>query len=166
MMEFLPPSATGHAAPRASAGAPEVDACAYLFRACRDLQWRYRAQGIEVLFDVEPVRLPETVCRAIAALARAVLDDAVGGDAPSGGTLTLTLRRRGAACAVAIADQGLRRYDGRADPEPVAVHRLAGQLGAGYRIRAAGDRRMVALVLGAGGEPAATKGFQIRKVAC
>lgn len=168
MMAFLP---TGGTDRRVPADVHEVDACAFLFRTCRDLQLRHRAHGVEILFDVEPVSLPEAVCRTIADLARAVAEDALAGGSatPAGGTLTVTLRRRGPACAVAIADQGLRHYGGRTDPEPVAVHRLAARLGAGYRIRTAGNRRMIALVLDAGRPapaPSTTKGFQIGKVAC
>jgi hypothetical protein len=123
-----------------------VDACAYLFRACRDLQRTYGDHGIECLFDVEPAKLPATVCDTIVAMVRAVLDDVSRAAHAAGGTVALTLQRRAETYAVVITDHRLRDYGAQPDPDLPSLRLLAARLAGASRIRATADRR-VAVVL-------------------
>jgi hypothetical protein len=129
---------------RIRTGAADVDACAYLFRFCRDLEGRYRDRGLDFLFDVEPAKLPEIVCRAIALMARAVVETA-----PSharGGTVTLTLQRRDTAYAAVITVRRLHDDGAIADRGLASVRMLAARLGAECRIRATADSRVVVVL--------------------
>lgn len=132
----------------ARAGITEVDACAYLFRACRDLERTYRDRGIDWLFDVEPAKLPTTVAHTIALMVRAVIDDVIEGASsrPNGGSVAITLQRRGTAYAAVIADRGLRDYGRQSDRDLASVRRLAARLGGDCRIRATSDCRLVIVV--------------------
>ena len=124
-----------------------VDACAYLFRACRDLQRVHRERGLEILFDVDAIKLPVAACHTIASIVRAVVEDVIGAapSLPAGGAVGLTLRRRGTSYAVVIADRGLRDYDQESDHDPKSVRALAARLGGDCRIRASSECRAVML---------------------
>jgi hypothetical protein len=128
-----------------------VDACAYLFRACRELQRTHGDRGLEVLFDVEPTTLPAATCDAIAQVIRAVIDDvsAASESAPAGSSVTLTLHDRGNIHSVMVADRGFRVYRGRYNFAPPSVELLAAYVGADLRVWATADHRIIAIAFGA-----------------
>ena len=129
--------------------AAQVDACAYLFRFCRNMQ--RACEGIEYLFDVEPTQLPVTVCRVIAAIVAATVDDAVAAEPrASSGSVTLSLRRRGSEHVVLIADRGFRTHARENELTLASVRELAERIGGVCRISAASDWRIILVAFGIG----------------
>jgi hypothetical protein len=139
---------------RLEADAPDgngtVDACTYLFRACRALQAVRDDLGLELLFDVEPVRLPAATCDIIVLMVRAVIDDLIppSRSAPSGSPVSLTLRRLGDTCAVMIEDRGFRTYRGGYISAPPSVEMLASHANGRWRVSATADHRAIGIVFG------------------
>ena len=128
-----------------------VDSCAYLFQACRDLQHACAAHGLEILFDVEPTKLPAATCDVIVLMLRAVVDDVIASSRSvlPGSSVTLELRHRGDIHALMIADRGFRSYAGGCTFAPLPIEMLAARLKAEWRVSATADRRIIAVAFGA-----------------
>jgi hypothetical protein len=140
-----PPTARSLVAETSPEGANEVDACAYLFRACRDLQLAYQDRRVDCLFDVDPAQLPATVCHTSALMMAAEIDDAIE-RAPSPlpeASVTLTVRQRGTAHVVLIADRGFCDYGRKWDPGLARIRSLAARLHSNCRVSAVADCRTI-----------------------
>jgi hypothetical protein len=149
-LSLLP--ARQHAAPVRSPGDPHEapDACAYLFEVCRDLQRAYLDRcHAELLFDVEPGRVPREICRALASmLYRFILEltEAVPSPAPDG-VVGIALRRRGASWVAVLHDRGLRRYEPTRHVALAPASALAARLNGTCEIRARNDARTMTVTL-------------------
>jgi hypothetical protein len=146
-------SSSIHDAIRSCADSREaLDACAYLFRICRDLQREYLDRyHADLLFDVEPGQLPQTICQAVASMVHHfILDlaDAVPAPIPNG-AVGIVLRRRGTSWAAVLYDRGLRRYDPTRQVEFEPAVALAARMNGTCEIRAWGNARAVTVTVGA-----------------
>ncbi|HUA56898.1 MAG TPA: hypothetical protein VMB81_32240 [Candidatus Sulfotelmatobacter sp.] len=131
------------------------DACAYLFEVCRDLQRQHLDRcHADLLFDVEPGQLPQTICQALASMVRRFtleLTRAVPAPPPNG-VVGVALRRRGTSWAVVLCDRGLRRYDQARQLEFEPAAALAARLNGTCEIRARGIARAITVTVGISNE--------------
>ena len=139
-----------HALPHAAAKPCEIDACVYLLTLCRHLQATcLEPKGIECLFDADGAgSLPDTVCHMLGFMVSELVADSVD-DRPraaSGGTIALSLRRRGATCLCTVSCRGGTNPLNRPRPGLERVQSLAAELGGSCMVRSMPNRGMTAIM--------------------
>ena len=131
----------------------EIDACVYLLTLCRHLQVAcLEPNGIECLFDADGAgSLPDTICRMLGFMVSELVADSVDGRprAASGGTIAVTLRRRGTTCLCTISCRGSAIPGDRPRPGLERVQSLAAKLGGSCMVRSMPDRGMIAIMFNA-----------------
>src|SRR5262245_16875387 len=111
-------------APAAPTSTDAIDVCAFLFEGCKQWQRLFLDEaGLTCMFDCDAGRLPEMTCEKLGGLIRNRFRNIASRTEGPGGTITLTLRRRGNLWALAIADQHVRRVGPRLGKAEMVVMR-------------------------------------------
>jgi hypothetical protein len=125
-----------------------IDVCAFLFEHCKEWQRAFLDDaGLTCMFDVDAGDLPRTTCETLASLVRNRMKHLTARADGPGGTVTVTLRRRGAIWALAVSDTFVRQTGPRIVRGELAVMRtLAARLGAAYVIQSIDDGTLIAVL--------------------